>query len=114
MLDDADGNPVPLMNLVRPGRFLLIAGEDGAAWCEAAIDIARTSGVPLDVVRIGHADGDYRDPRSTWHRYREITGQGAILVRPDRFVAWRSKSASPSPAADLRQALSAVLQRKVA
>jgi 2,4-dichlorophenol 6-monooxygenase len=49
-------------------------------------------------VRISHADGDYRDPRSTWARYRQISMQGAILVRPDRFVAWRSKEASPTPA----------------
>ena len=62
-------------------------------------------------MRISHADGDYRDPRSTWARYRQISMQGAILVRPDRFVAWRSKEASPTPASDLKSALSQVLQR---
>src|SRR5689334_6831108 len=35
-LDDQDGNRHPLMRLVKPGEFLLIAGEDGAAWCDAA------------------------------------------------------------------------------
>jgi 2,4-dichlorophenol 6-monooxygenase len=114
MVEDADGNTIALMDLVRPGRFLLIAGEDGAPWYEAAADIARSSGLPLDVIRIGHADGDYRDPRSTWHRYREISSAGAILVRPDRFVAWRNKAASTSPATELRSALSKVLQRKIA
>ena len=45
--------------------------------------------MPLDAVRIGHVDGDLFDPRCTWVRQREIGPEGAILVRPDRFVAWR-------------------------
>jgi 2,4-dichlorophenol 6-monooxygenase len=114
MLEDADGAILPLMTLVRPGRFLLIAGEDGTPWCDAATGIAKASGVPLDAIRIGHADGDYRDPRSTWARYRQIGKQGAILVRPDRFVAWRRKGASSTAAADLKTALSGILQRKIA
>jgi len=39
---------------VAPGRFLLIAGEDGHAWCEAARALATEAGLPLDAVRIGH------------------------------------------------------------
>jgi 2,4-dichlorophenol 6-monooxygenase len=99
------------MQLVRPGHFLLIAGEDGAAWCDAAARLAEASGIPLHAVRIGHLDGDYRDPRCTWVRHRQITAQGAILVRPDRFVAWRSAGAATNPARELRAALSKVLCR---
>jgi 2,4-dichlorophenol 6-monooxygenase len=29
---------------VAPGRFLLIAGEDGQAWCEAARQLAAEAG----------------------------------------------------------------------
>ena len=36
---------------------------------------------------------------------------GAILVRPDRFVAWRSIGSSPDPDTDLAAALSRVLGR---
>src|SRR2546422_2398298 len=32
-VEDLDGRRRALMDLVRPGQFLLIAGEDGAAWC---------------------------------------------------------------------------------
>ena len=42
-----------------------------------------------DALRIGHLDGDYYDPRCTWLRHRPITSDGAVLVRPDRFIAWR-------------------------
>lgn len=108
-LDDLDGNRVPMMSIVRPGRFLLIAGEDGADWCDAATKLANASRIPLDAVRIGHATGDYRDPRCMWLRHREISRRGAVLVRPDRYVAWRSIDAVDDALAELRGAMSKVL-----
>jgi 2,4-dichlorophenol 6-monooxygenase len=112
-VEDLDGRRHALMELVRPGRFLLIAGEDGAAWCDAARRLAEHSGIPLDAVRIGHLDGDYRDPRCTWLRHRQITAEGAILVRPDRFVAWRNAGATANPARELGAAFSQVLCRRL-
>jgi 2,4-dichlorophenol 6-monooxygenase len=110
-LEDLDGHRLPLMSLVRPGEFLLIAGEDGDAWCEAARRVAETTRVPLRAVRIGHLDGDYRDPRCTWLRHREVGPRGAVLVRPDRFVGWRSLDASSDAARELRAALGRILCR---
>jgi 2,4-dichlorophenol 6-monooxygenase len=110
-LEDEDGGRRPIKDFVRPGRFLVIAGEDGAPWCDAARELAEDTGAPLDVVRIGHIDGDLFDPRCTWLRRREIGPAGAILVRPDRFVAWRSAGAADDPAAELGTALGAVLAR---
>jgi 2,4-dichlorophenol 6-monooxygenase len=111
-LDDLDGNRVPMMSIVRPGRFLLVAGEDGADWCDAAAGLAKASGIPLDAVRIGHASGDYRDPRCMWLRRREISRRGAVLVRPDRYVAWRSIEAVADPAGALQEAMCKVLARR--
>ena len=104
----------PIKDLVAPGRFLLIAGEDGervvrggrASW-------RRQTGLPLDAVRIGHLDGDLYDPRCAWLRHRQIESDGAILVRPDRFVAWRQASAADDPLAALAGALSRILARPV-
>ena len=110
-IDDEDGGRRPVKDLVAPGRFLLIAGEDGHAWCEAARALATEAGLPLDAVRIGHLDGDLYDPRCTWLRYRQITSGGAILVRPDRFIAWRHQAAAADPRAVLAAALSQVLAR---
>jgi 2,4-dichlorophenol 6-monooxygenase len=110
-VEDADGDRLAIMDLIRPGRFLLIAGEEGDAWCVAARKLAKELDVPVDAVRIGHSDGEYRDPRSTWARYRQISTQGAILVRPDRYVAWRSMGASATAHADLGAALRKVLAR---
>ncbi len=112
-IDDEDGNRRPIKDLVVPGRFLLIAGEEGDAWCEAARDLATAHDLPLDAVRIGHLDGDLYDPRCMWLRHRQISSEGAILVRPDRFVAWRHPTAAQNPRAALAGALSAVLARPV-
>ena len=110
-IDDEDGGRRPIKDLVAPGRFLLIAAEEGEDWVDAARDIAGSTGLPLDAIRIGHIDGDVFDPRCTWLRHREINPTGAILVRPDRFVAWRSLSGADNPTAVLTTALSAVLAR---
>ena len=111
-LDADDGRRLSTLDLVRPGRFLLIAGEEDSAWCDAARDVAEKMGVPLDAVSIGHLDGDYLDPRCQWLQRREIAAEGALLVRPDRFVAWRSAGASRTREADLRLALETVLRRE--
>jgi len=69
--------------------------------------------VPMDAVRVGHLDGDRFDPRCAWLRQREIAADGAVLVRPDRFVAWRSLSGADDPHAALAGALTQVLGRSV-
>ncbi len=111
-IDDGDGNRLPIKDLVRPGHFLLVAGEDGERWCQAASGI-RGSGVPLDFLRIGHIEGDSFDPRLMWARRREIEREGAVLVRPDRFVAWRSVGGSENPLDELAEALAKILARPV-
>ena len=90
---------------------VLIAGEDGAAWRDAALAFAAKERLPLDAVRIGHLTGEYRDPRCAWLRRREIGQRGALLVRPDRFVAWRSQGAAADPSAELSRAFAQVLGR---
>ncbi|WP_042366465.1 FAD-dependent monooxygenase [Streptacidiphilus neutrinimicus] len=110
-LEDLDGQRIALARLVRPGRFLLIAGEEGHAWCEAAEKVAAQDGPPIDAVRVGHLDGDFRDPRSTWTAARGHTPGGAVLVRPDRFVAWRAHGHGTDPVAELTTALDALLAR---
>ena len=64
------------------------------------------AGAPLDAVRIGHIDGDASTPLHLAAPSRDGP-DGAILVRPDRFVAWRSPGAADDPARELTTALSA-------
>ncbi len=112
-IDDEDGHRRAIKDLVAPGRFLLIAGEDGEEWCEAARALATDANLPLDALRIGHLDGDLFDPRNAWVRHREIESDGAILVRPDRFIAWRAATTPDDPRAVLADALSQILARAI-
>ena len=108
-VENLKGERCSTIDLVRHGRFLLIAGENGQQWCEAAQHIAEELRIPLDVVRIGHTDGDYLDPRLAWTKNRGISADGAVLVRPDRFIAWRSHGASESARTVLAAAFAQVL-----
>ncbi len=46
-------------------------------------------------------------------RAPQIASDGAILVRPDRFIAWRHPAASGEPRAALAAALSQILAQPV-
>ena len=108
-IEDWEMKRCSTIDLVGVDRFLLIAGEDGAAWCAAAREVSSAVGVAIDAVTIGHARGDWRDPRLTWQKIRGISSDGAILVRPDRCIAWRSMDVSADPAGELASVLRSVV-----
>ena len=112
-LDGPDGSRLSTLDLVRPGRFLVVAGEEGGPWIEAAAALADANGLPVDTARIGHLDGDYLDPQCRWMTNRGIGPAGAVLVRPDRFVAWRHLDGTADPRAELADAFQRVLGRPV-
>ena len=59
-------------------------------------------GLNLDVCRVGSEIGDAS------HRFAEaygISGDGASLVRPDGFIAWRSHGDTADRVGVLREAL---------
>lgn len=112
-LDDEDGRRLAIKDLVRPGRFLLIAAEEGQDWCAAAARITEANDLPVDAVRIGHLDDDWFDPRLAWAQFRGISEKGAVLVRPDRVVCWRHAETSRNPLPVLGDALGTMLGRKL-
>jgi 2,4-dichlorophenol 6-monooxygenase len=103
------GERLPIGNLVHSGRFLLLAGESGQAWVEAATAVAAETAVPITAGTVGVIGSEYIDVRAAWTRSREVSPDGAVLVRPDRYIAFRSMTAVDDPVATLRQVLSTVL-----
>jgi 2,4-dichlorophenol 6-monooxygenase len=100
---------LPLRTLAHDGHFALITGEGGQAWVDAATKVAGQLNVPLRTARVGLGDVDLVDVRLTWKKNREISPEGAVLVRPDGFIAFRSIGAVDDPAAVLSSAFGQIL-----
>ncbi|TRW45685.1 FAD-dependent monooxygenase [Georgenia yuyongxinii] len=113
-LEDHRGNRVAVQDLAGVGQYLLLAGEDGGAWVDAARQVAAESGVEIVAHTIGHVSGDYLDARLTWLRHRGHGPSGAVLVRPDRVVAWRTQELATDPTAELRTVFEQLHQRQPA
>ena len=106
---ERQGERTALGTLVHGGKFLLLAGEQGHAWVEAAEKIAAENDLPLEAGTVGVLDSDFVDVRCAWLKNRAISSTGAVLVRPDRYVAFRALDAVTDPHAALKDALSQVL-----
>jgi hypothetical protein len=74
------------------GRFTLLTGVGGNGWKAAAERASKRLNIPIEVYSIGFRQ-DYEDPYFAWARLREVEESGCVVVRPDRFVAWRSQTA---------------------
>ncbi|MFD5542025.1 FAD-dependent oxidoreductase [Streptomyces sp. NPDC127079] len=93
--------------------LVLLSGPD-TPWHRAARRIADTERVRLEAYGIGTGGDLVPDAAGTdWARAHGTTGDGAVLVRPDGFVAWRSESAAHGDAeAELREVLRRVLRTR--
>ncbi|HTU75749.1 MAG TPA: FAD-dependent monooxygenase [Trebonia sp.] len=101
------------LDLAPYGQFTLFTGIAGQAWADAAAKVSRELDVPLGTVIIGPGQ-PATDLYYDWARLREVPEEGALLIRPDKHVGWRSASVPPDPAAALRAALTALLSRGAA
>lgn len=81
---ERDGEPVSTRDLFSRG-FVLLTGAE--TWERAASAASARLGVPVETHRIG---GELRDPADRWAAAYGITSDGAVLVRPDGVVAWRT------------------------
>jgi putative polyketide hydroxylase len=86
-------------------EYVLLVGSDGYAWQTAAKEIALKMSLPLKNYRVA-TDGDLIDAENVWHNIYEITITGAVLVRPDGHVAWRSKEMITNPLEQLTKVFS--------
>lgn len=125
---ERDGQQVSTVELA--GRtFVLLAGPMADHWVKAAAVVADRLGVEIDVHHVtgatvpgseqsaaGH--GDDQAGAEAAHgqgdralRALGLTEDGALLVRPDAFVAWTSPATCLDAEAELHQALARALAR---
>lgn len=107
-----DSGSVSTLDIAGRG-FTVVAGPDGSAWCGAARRIADRRGLEVTGHRLG-VRGEVADPSGAWPTAAGIGPAGALLVRPDGFVAGRFTDAAPNPVAALDEAIGACLAGPVA
>ncbi|GAB3987545.1 FAD-dependent oxidoreductase [Actinoallomurus acanthiterrae] len=96
-------SPGSTLDLVRDGRYLLLAGPEGRPWVQAAHQLD-PHGAFLDAILLP------RQIASATTRPADACGisdHGALLVRPDHVIAWRTPHTAPDP----RTALAAATRR---
>jgi len=87
-------------------HFLLLASPDGEAWKTAAAIVAAQRGLPLDIYRLGT---DILDVENEWSARYGVDRDGAVLIRPDGFIAWRSRTRVDDPSGIFESVLNQVL-----
>jgi len=102
---DRDGQQLSTVDLFGR-RFVLLVGPAGDQWVHDGMLAGAALGTPLDFHRIG---ADLSDVDGQWATLYGVSDEGAVLVRPDGFIAWRSPAAG-NPG-DLEAVLRKVLDR---
>ncbi|MFI5824225.1 FAD-dependent monooxygenase [Streptomyces rishiriensis] len=99
-----DGERLSTLDLYR-GRFVLLCGQRGGRWAEAARGL--DAALDVQVHRMGAA---LRDATGGWAAAHGVADSGAVLVRPDGFVCWRAPhDTDPHPGRTLAGVLAQVL-----
>jgi 2,4-dichlorophenol 6-monooxygenase len=104
----ANQRRVSTLDLCGKGRFTLLTGLSGAAWRESAAQVAKALGVEIQVHVIGIGQ-THVDTYGDFARAMEVAESGALLVRPDNFVAWRAPDASPARLQQLQSVMQQML-----
>jgi putative polyketide hydroxylase len=99
--------PISSLDLVGSG-FVLLAAPGGAAWTRAAQALAQATALPLTAYCIGT---DLIDRHGAFLERTGLEHEGALLVRPDGFIAWRSRAGAADPTSALQAVLAAILGR---
>ena len=107
---DKDGTRLSTHDITgAAGAFGLIIGSEGDSWAHAAAIAAEKFGIRINVARIG---AGYTDPDGVWAQVGQIGQRGAVLIRPDNHVGWRSTAAVDQPEHTLTHAIEAILGRR--
>ena len=91
--------------------FGLITDSEGHEWTLAAQRASQTHNVRIVTAQIGDKS-PYRDYDDRWAILRGVQPGGAILVRPDNIVAWRSIQRSQDHGIELERTIENLLHRK--
>lgn len=86
---DGQSEKMSILDLAGHGQWTIFTGVGGESWRKAAISCTKETGVLVRCYSIGPGC-DFMDAYRQWQKVRHVAEDGAVLVRPDHFVAWRS------------------------
>lgn len=93
--------------------FVLLADASDVAWRRAAARVGERLGVRLDAFGIGSGPGGDLEPEdgADWAEAHGTSAEGAVVVRPDGFVAWRAETGVEDAEGALHEVMVALLRR---
>jgi len=94
---------------VYDGGFILLAGPDNAGWVKAADQVREELQIPLGVFGLGSDLSPVDEPISDLLQRYGLEPTGALLIRPDGFVGFRSVGRADDEYLALRTALQQIL-----
>ncbi|MEU9759170.1 FAD-dependent monooxygenase [Streptomyces sp. NPDC047985] len=121
-LDGAPGSRAPHLWVRQAGgrkstldlyesTFVLLTDGTDVVWRHAAERVAARLSVRLRVYGIGPGADLEPEDGADWAQAHGTTSEGAVLVRPDGFVAWRSTGSVADAEAVLHDVLTSLLHR---
>jgi 2,4-dichlorophenol 6-monooxygenase len=108
---ERSGERVSSHDIIRAGRFTVLAGADGKPWLDAAADISASRDIAIDAYRVAR-DRDVVDVDGIWQGLRGHDDEGVVLVRPDGHVGMRALSACEDPPRALAHGIDVALGRR--
>ncbi len=120
---ERDGAIISTLDLVTGRNFQLLIHEDHRdTWAETVVRIRQESGIPLvctcicqaELLRtttIAGVDMAF-DLHNAWASLSEVGTEGAILVRPDGHVAWRTNLCPKDPEKTLHDVMGICLSTR--
>ncbi|MDI1455030.1 FAD-dependent monooxygenase [Streptomyces sp. ATE26] len=106
-----DGRRISTLDLYERS-FVVLTGPEGEAWRTAARSVSARLGVPVEGYVVGPDHDLVPENGADWAVPHGTTQSGAVLVRPDGFVAWRSPSLVLDAERALTETLMTVLRRE--
>jgi 2,4-dichlorophenol 6-monooxygenase len=104
------GPRVSTLDVAGKQRFVLLLSSEGEAWRDAATSVSELIGIRIHTISIGPYM-DFEDLYGQWRTVVGIETNGCVLVRPDLYIAWRSKSRIVEPTAELYRVMSRILSK---
>jgi hypothetical protein len=86
------------------GQWVFMYGPTGKAWLDAVENVPEAHEVDLQCYQIG-TNAVWHDVQNRWTAAYGVTESGAVLVRPDGFIAWREKELVQKPESRLAEIL---------